>query len=60
MDWESRIKPLARAAVDDETTRAEYLAVVPSFVGKVDSLVRQIETDLGSSGCGSCSVSASS
>jgi two-component system nitrate/nitrite sensor histidine kinase NarX len=46
IDWEQRIKPLARAAVDDETTRAEYLSVVPGFVAKVDSLVRQIETDL--------------
>src|SRR5512136_478913 len=36
MEWESRIRPLARAAVDDETTRAEYLSVVPAFVGKVD------------------------
>jgi two-component system nitrate/nitrite sensor histidine kinase NarX len=46
IDWEQRIKPLARAAIDDEATRAEYLSVVPAFVGKVDSLVRQIETDL--------------
>jgi len=46
MEWESRIKPLARAAVNDETTRAEYLSIVPAFVGKVDVLVRQIETDL--------------
>jgi two-component system nitrate/nitrite sensor histidine kinase NarX len=46
IDWESRIRPLARAAIDDEATRAEYLAVVPTFVAKVDSLVRQIENDL--------------
>lgn len=48
IEWETRIKPLARAAVDDEPTRSEYLAVVPGFVAKVDSLVRQIETDLES------------
>jgi two-component system nitrate/nitrite sensor histidine kinase NarX len=46
IDWESRIRPLARAAVDDERARAEFLAVIPTFVGKVDMLVRQIETDL--------------
>jgi len=47
-DWESRIKPLARNAIENETDRAEFLAVVPTFVGKVDILVRQIETDLES------------
>ncbi len=47
-EWESRIKPLARMAIEDETDRAEFLAVVPAFVGKVDILVRQIETDLES------------
>ena len=45
-EWESRIKPLARRAIQDEADRAEFLAVVPAFVGKVDILVRQIETDL--------------
>jgi len=47
-DWESRIKPLARNAIENEADRAEFLAVVPTFVGKVDILVRQIETDLES------------
>jgi two-component system nitrate/nitrite sensor histidine kinase NarX len=46
IDWEARIKPLARSAVDDETSRAEFLGLIPAFVGKVDVLVRQIETDL--------------
>ncbi|MGB2815621.1 MAG: HAMP domain-containing protein [Burkholderiaceae bacterium] len=46
IDWESRIKPLARAAVDDEHARAEFLSTISGFVGKVDVLVRQIETDL--------------
>jgi two-component system nitrate/nitrite sensor histidine kinase NarX len=46
IDWESRIKPLARAAVDSETSRAEFLSLIPTFVGKVDVLVRQIENDL--------------
>jgi two-component system nitrate/nitrite sensor histidine kinase NarX len=46
IDWESRIRPLARAAVDDEHSRAEFLSTIPGFVGKVDVLVRQIETDL--------------
>lgn len=45
-EWESRIKPLARRAVGDAAERSEFLAVVPTFVGKVDVLVRQIETDL--------------
>ena len=45
-DWESRIKPLARNAIEKEADRADFLAVVPTFVGKVDILVRQIETDL--------------
>jgi two-component system, NarL family, nitrate/nitrite sensor histidine kinase NarX len=45
-DWESRIKPLARMAVDDDASRAEFLTVISGFVGKVDILVRQIETDL--------------
>ena len=45
-DWESRIKPLARNAIENEADRGEFLAVVPTFVGKVDILVRQIETDL--------------
>jgi two-component system nitrate/nitrite sensor histidine kinase NarX len=48
IDWESRIKPLARSAVDNEVSRGEFLAVIPTFVGKVDILVRQIETDLES------------
>jgi len=47
-DWESHIKPLARRAIADEADRADYLAAVPAFVGKVDILVRQIETDLES------------
>lgn len=47
-EWESRIKPLARRAVEDEAVRAEFLTVVHDFVGKVDVLVRQIETDLES------------
>ncbi len=47
-EWESRIKPLARRAIDSEADSAEFLAVVPTFVGKVDILVRQIETDLES------------
>jgi two-component system nitrate/nitrite sensor histidine kinase NarX len=47
-DWESRIKPLARRAIDDESDRAHFLAEVHGFVGKVDILVRQIETDLES------------
>jgi len=47
-DWESRIKPLARRAIDSEADRAEFLAVVHPFVGKVDILVRQIENDLES------------
>ena len=46
IDWESRIKPLARASVDDEHSRSEFLATISGFVGKVDVLVRQIETDL--------------
>ena len=46
IDWESRIRPLARSAIDDEASRAEFLATVPAFVGKVDILVRQIELDL--------------
>lgn len=45
-EWESRIKPLARRAVEDDAERAEFLTVIPDFVGKVDVLVRQIETDL--------------
>jgi two-component system nitrate/nitrite sensor histidine kinase NarX len=45
-DWESRIKPLARRALDNEGDRAEFLTVVQAFVGKVDVLVQQIETDL--------------
>lgn len=47
-DWESRIKPLARNAIENAADRSEFLAVVPTFVGKVDILVRQIETDLES------------
>lgn len=47
-DWESRIKPLARKAVENEADRAEFLTEVPTFVSKVDILVRQIETDLES------------
>jgi two-component system nitrate/nitrite sensor histidine kinase NarX len=47
-DWETRIKPLARNAIESEADRSEFLAVVPTFVGKVDILVRQIETDLES------------
>ena len=46
IDWESRIKPLARASVDDEHSRSEFLSTISGFVGKVDVLVRQIETDL--------------
>ncbi|MGZ8255055.1 MAG: HAMP domain-containing protein, partial [Burkholderiaceae bacterium] len=46
IDWESRIKPLARASMDDEHARAEFLSTISAFVGKVDVLVRQIETDL--------------
>lgn len=46
IDWESRIKPLARAAIDSEPARADFLSTIPAFVGKVDVLVRQIETDL--------------
>ena len=46
IDWESRIKPLARASVDNEHSRAEFLSTISGFVGKVDVLVRQIETDL--------------
>jgi two-component system nitrate/nitrite sensor histidine kinase NarX len=46
IDWESRIKPLARAAVDNEHSRAEFLSTISGFVGKVDVLVRQIENDL--------------
>jgi two-component system nitrate/nitrite sensor histidine kinase NarX len=45
-DWESRIKPLARRAIEDEAERADFLTEVPTFVAKVDILVRQIETDL--------------
>ena len=45
-DWESRIKPLARRAIEDEAERADFLTEVPNFVAKVDILVRQIETDL--------------
>jgi two-component system nitrate/nitrite sensor histidine kinase NarX len=48
IDWETRIKPLARSAVDDEEARAQFLGVIPAFVDKVDILVRQIETDLES------------
>jgi two-component system nitrate/nitrite sensor histidine kinase NarX len=47
-DWETRIKPLARRAIENEADRAEFLAVVHPFVAKVDILVRQIETDLES------------
>ena len=46
IEWESRIKPLARAAVDNEHSRAEFLSTISAFVGKVDVLVRQIENDL--------------
>ncbi|HQR22320.1 MAG TPA: histidine kinase [Burkholderiaceae bacterium] len=45
-DWESRIKPLARQAIDNDEARADFLARIPDFVGRVDILVRQIETDL--------------
>ena len=48
IDWESRIKPLARAAIVNPAAHAEFLATIPKFVGKVDVLVRQIETDLES------------
>ena len=47
-DWESRIKPLARRAIDNDADRAEFLSVISGFVGRVDILVRQIETDLES------------
>jgi two-component system nitrate/nitrite sensor histidine kinase NarX len=47
-EWEARIKPLARRSVEDEAERAHFLATVPEFVGKVDVLVREIETDLES------------
>jgi two-component system, NarL family, nitrate/nitrite sensor histidine kinase NarX len=47
-DWESRIKPLARAAITSEDARGEFLATVPQFVAAVDVLVQQIETDLES------------
>ena len=46
IDWESHIKPLARRAVDEEAARAEFRDAIARFVGKVDILVRQIETDL--------------
>ncbi len=45
-DWETTLKPLARRAIESDPDRAEFLAVVHPFVGKVDILVRQIETDL--------------
>ncbi len=47
-DWEARIKPLARMAIEDEADRADFLVEVHPFVAKVDILVRQIETDLES------------
>jgi two-component system nitrate/nitrite sensor histidine kinase NarX len=47
-DWESRIRPLARQAVDDAAAHDEFLMVIPTFVDRVDILVRQIETDLES------------
>jgi two-component system nitrate/nitrite sensor histidine kinase NarX len=47
-EWESRVRPLARAAIDSDAARDEFLAAVPKFVDKVDILVRQIETDLES------------
>ncbi len=47
IDWESRIKPLARARRSTTRRRArEFLTTIPNFVCKVDVLVRQIETDL--------------
>jgi two-component system nitrate/nitrite sensor histidine kinase NarX len=46
IDWESRIKPLARAALEDDGARGQFLSAIPPFVGKVDVLVRQIELDL--------------
>jgi two-component system, NarL family, nitrate/nitrite sensor histidine kinase NarX len=48
VDWENRIKPLARAAIASEQARSEFLATVPQFVAAVDVLVQQIETDLES------------
>jgi two-component system nitrate/nitrite sensor histidine kinase NarX len=47
-EWDSLIKPLARAAVASDAARDEFLTAVPRFVDKVDLLVRQIETDLES------------
>lgn len=45
-DWESRIKPLARQAIDNDDARGDFLTQIPNFVGRVDILVRQIENDL--------------
>ncbi len=44
-DWRGQVQPLARAAIDDAARRAEFLAVVDQFVGRVDAFVVLLERD---------------
>ncbi len=43
--WESRVRPLARAAIANAGARAEFLAVVDRFVAGIDGFVVLLERD---------------
>ena len=45
-DWESNVRPLARAAVADPARRADFLAGIDRFVGQVDTFVVLLEQDV--------------
>ena len=45
-DWRRQVQPLARAAIGDAARRADFLAVVDGFVGRVDEFVVLLERDV--------------
>ena len=45
-EWEGHVRPLATAAVAEPARRAEFLAVVDGFVGRVDEFVVLLERDV--------------
>lgn len=45
-EWEGDVRPLAGAAVGEQARRAEFLAVIDGFVGRVDEFVVLLERDV--------------
>jgi len=45
-EWQGQVRPLAGAAVREQAQRAEFLAVIDGFVGRVDEFVVLLERDV--------------